>query len=281
NCKSGGPYKIDTRNRMIRKHGTMVAKKSSPAPFPSPLSSRPSAPPTPPIHTAVVFDIFTLRSRKNVSGLSSQPRMRLTKISSRPQPPSSVYTNTAISCGLAHPHPRLHTPPTILLSRIREPPVFQSPLKPSRHHSEQQVLREFRPDERSTISPQVSYLPAPLPPGLQTCGISDNVFSYTVQQHGYQYYEQQTQIIHPVNHVVVVQQLPTEAPGQMLCPRCQTTVLSQTEYKNGMLTWLICGILGFFLCWFCCFIPFFVDACKDVEHTCPVCRTVLHVHKRR
>ncbi|XP_053275447.1 lipopolysaccharide-induced tumor necrosis factor-alpha factor [Pleuronectes platessa] len=104
---------------------------------------------------------------------------------------------------------------------------------------------------------------------------------YPVQQHGYQYYEQQTQIIHPVNHVVVVQQLPTEAPGQMLCPRCQTTVLSQTEYKNGMLTWLICGILGFFLCWCCCFIPFFVDACKDVEHTCPVCRTVLHVHKRR
>ncbi|XP_047200196.1 lipopolysaccharide-induced tumor necrosis factor-alpha factor homolog [Hippoglossus stenolepis] len=110
---------------------------------------------------------------------------------------------------------------------------------------------------------------------------------YSVQQPGYQYSQQKPQIVQPVNQVFVMQHLPTEAPGHMihgnmaLCPKCQTTVLSEVEYKYGMLTWLICGILGLFLCWPCCFIPFCVDACKDVEHSCPVCHTVLHVYKRR
>ncbi|XP_062243294.1 lipopolysaccharide-induced tumor necrosis factor-alpha factor homolog [Platichthys flesus] len=103
---------------------------------------------------------------------------------------------------------------------------------------------------------------------------------YSAQQPGYQYSQQQPQFMQPVNQVVVVQQLPTEAPGQMMCPRCQTTVLSQTEYKYSMCTWLTCGILGLFFCWPFCLIPFCVVAYHDVEHSCPVCHTVLHVHKR-
>uniref|UniRef100_A0A3Q1G347 Si:ch211-202h22.8 n=1 Tax=Acanthochromis polyacanthus TaxID=80966 RepID=A0A3Q1G347_9TELE len=87
-------------------------------------------------------------------------------------------------------------------------------------------------------------------------------------------------VVPTVNQVVVVQQLPTDVPGQMMCPHCSKSVVTTTHHKNGMLTWLICGVLGVFLCWPCCLIPFCVESCKDVEHSCPSCHNVLHIYKR-
>ncbi|XP_068995843.1 LITAF domain-containing protein-like [Embiotoca jacksoni] len=102
-----------------------------------------------------------------------------------------------------------------------------------------------------------------------------------VQQPFYHYTAQQPQTVTTVNQMVVVQQqLPMDVPGQMLCPFCHKTVVTKTEYINGNFTWLICGVIGLFLCWACCFIPFCVDECKDVEHSCPSCNRVLHRHKR-
>ncbi|XP_054460299.1 LITAF domain-containing protein-like [Anoplopoma fimbria] len=126
--------------------------------------------------------------------------------------------------------------------------------------------------------------PAPPYPGLST---DNNAGFYqpqptiqTMPQPAYQYSAQQPQVVHPVNQVVVMQQLPADVPGQMLCPYCQYTVVTEISYKTGYYTWHVCAMLTVFLCWPCCCIPFCVKSCKDVEHSCPYCHKVLHIHKK-
>ncbi|XP_077414488.1 LITAF domain-containing protein-like [Vanacampus margaritifer] len=80
-------------------------------------------------------------------------------------------------------------------------------------------------------------------------------------------------------HVVVVPSLP-DIPTQTKCPHCRETVVTETHYKPGLMTWAICGGLSLIGCIPCGFIAFCVDACKDVEHHCTNCRRLIHIHKR-
>ncbi|KAM9455054.1 LITAF domain-containing protein [Clarias gariepinus] len=79
---------------------------------------------------------------------------------------------------------------------------------------------------------------------------------------------------------VVMQSAMSSEPGSAMCSSCQQQVVTVTRPINGFITWLICGILFFFIIWPCCLIPFCVKSCRDVEHTCPNCRKVIYVHKR-
>ncbi|CAL1529736.1 unnamed protein product [Lymnaea stagnalis] len=64
-----------------------------------------------------------------------------------------------------------------------------------------------------------------------------------------------------------------DVPVHTNCPHCRAEVVTGTHYEAGTFTWLFCCVLWFVGCGLgCCFIPFCVDGCKDVIHTCPNCR---------
>uniref|UniRef100_A0A671KDQ1 Si:ch211-202h22.7 n=1 Tax=Sinocyclocheilus anshuiensis TaxID=1608454 RepID=A0A671KDQ1_9TELE len=80
-------------------------------------------------------------------------------------------------------------------------------------------------------------------------------------------------------HPVIIPPRLTTVAGRMKCQYCQKEVITEIKYISGMMVWVICASLGFLGVWPCCLIPFCVKACKDVEHSCPHCKTVIHVHK--
>ncbi|VDM64104.1 unnamed protein product, partial [Angiostrongylus costaricensis] len=61
-------------------------------------------------------------------------------------------------------------------------------------------------------------------------------------------------------------------------PHWKSRKMSHIERVAGVLPWIVCGIcvlLGFFLFlipWCFCCLPFCVDQCLDVVHSCPACK---------
>ena len=68
-----------------------------------------------------------------------------------------------------------------------------------------------------------------------------------------------------------------DVPVRTLCPQCRKPVLTQVSHTVGLGTWLIALVL--LLLPPLCFLPFFINACKDIEHKCPSCGNTIGVKK--
>ncbi|XP_060716559.1 lipopolysaccharide-induced tumor necrosis factor-alpha factor homolog [Tachysurus vachellii] len=79
---------------------------------------------------------------------------------------------------------------------------------------------------------------------------------------------------------VVITSPMRSTPTQTRCRFCQQQVVTMTEPMNGLLTWIIFGVLFVFCIWPFCLIPFCVSSCRDVKHICPGCNNVIYVYKR-
>nr|XP_027203607.1 lipopolysaccharide-induced tumor necrosis factor-alpha factor homolog [Dermatophagoides pteronyssinus] len=85
----------------------------------------------------------------------------------------------------------------------------------------------------------------------------------------------------PAPPTVIVTQPIGLDPVQMKCPSCQANIVTDVHYENGLLTYILSGGLCLLGCWLgCCLIPLCVDSCKDVDHYCPLCRTLIHKTRR-
>ncbi|GFO25537.1 lipopolysaccharide-induced tnf-alpha factor [Plakobranchus ocellatus] len=72
-----------------------------------------------------------------------------------------------------------------------------------------------------------------------------------------------------------------DAPVHCSCPHCRAEIVTGTHFETGTFTWVVCCVLWLVGCSLgCCFIPFCVDGCKDVIHTCPNCHQQIARYSR-
>lgn len=88
-------------------------------------------------------------------------------------------------------------------------------------------------------------------------------------------------VVGPTAPQAVLVQHFRDTPMRMNCPSCKADIITSTNYEVGTLTWVIAGVIFLVGCvGGCCLIPFCMDGCKDVIHTCPNCRQIIGRYNR-
>mmetsp|Transcript_53028 Transcript_53028/g.47660 ORF Transcript_53028/g.47660 Transcript_53028/m.47660 type:complete len:173 (+) Transcript_53028:91-609(+) len=154
-------------------------------------------------------------------------------------------------------------------------PAYQPPVQQQAAYNpaamQQQPVQHAQPQQPVQYVQQPMYQPQP----------------QVIVQQPVQQQQPQQQVIYVQQQPAVTQQVVVANPKHMprgpttaLCAKCQTNVTTQTRMEDGCGTWLICGgiCLAGFWCG-CCLIPFCMDDCKDVIHTCTRCGTVVGSRK--
>ncbi|KAF5399045.1 Lipopolysaccharide-induced tumor necrosis factor-alpha factor [Paragonimus heterotremus] len=134
----------------------------------------------------------------------------------------------------------------------------------------------------------LSFQPCPLPvqgsikPSHQECvTTSYTTDTYPVQMAASVPYPTATVFItqHPLESVPKPQFSTT--PVTVRCSSCNQITVTELVYKDGGLTWLICGALSLSgLLFGCCLIPFCCNSTRDVQHICPNCGWNVGIYRR-
>lgn len=145
-------------------------------------------------------------------------------------------------------------------------------------------------NRESTVSsyPQTNYYPPPSyggnyqpPPGYYIQPGQQGYYASSAPQN---YFENPAQPAYYANPPaqrdqtrvdLELEELVRKRSKQLYCHNCRRYGWSRVTLKTGLVNHLCCGYLCLVGCWLCCWIPYCCDECKDAEHFCEFCNTLL------
>ncbi|KAH3764872.1 lipopolysaccharide-induced tumor necrosis factor-alpha factor [Pelomyxa schiedti] len=71
-----------------------------------------------------------------------------------------------------------------------------------------------------------------------------------------------------------------DIPVKIQCQHCNEVGTTKLHYNTGLFTWVVAGVICLFAPLGCCFIPFCLEDCKDVEHHCHSCHKHVGTYQR-
>ncbi|XP_022197720.1 lipopolysaccharide-induced tumor necrosis factor-alpha factor homolog isoform X2 [Nilaparvata lugens] len=80
----------------------------------------------------------------------------------------------------------------------------------------------------------------------------------------------------------IVVPLAVVGPNQVTttCPMCRKVIKSSTERTVRLAAHLACMALCLAQCYICCCIPYWMDSCYSVHHTCPHCKYFIGTYNK-